>query len=292
MIRSMTGFGRCEASDEYRKVAVEIKAVNHRYLDLNLKIPRYFSAMEAQIRNEIKKSVFRGKVDVTISYEDYSEGQTKLHYNKELAGRYLSYLKEMEEEFGIRNDISVGNLSRYPDVFTMENVQEDDEEMQNLLMQALSGALKVFTEAREKEGEALKSDLCGKLEQMLGYVDQIETRYPEVVSEYRRKLTDKVHELLEDVKIDESRLATEIVIYADKICVDEETVRLRAHIQSTLDTMNAGGSIGRKLDFVAQEMNREANTILSKSTDREIADVAIELKTEVERVREQIQNIE
>jgi uncharacterized protein (TIGR00255 family) len=292
MIKSMTGFGRCEASDEYRKVAVEIKAVNHRYLDLNLKIPRYFSAMEAQIRNEIKKYVFRGKVDVSISYEDYSEGQTKLHYNAQLAGRYLEYLKQMEEEFGIRNDVSAGSLSRYPDVFTMENVQDDDEEMQNLLMQALSGALKSFTEAREKEGMALATDLNAKLQQMLLYVDEIEKRYPEVVNEYRSKLTDKVKELLGDAKIDENRLATEIVIYADKICVDEETVRLRAHIQSTLDTMNAGGSVGRKLDFVAQEMNREANTILSKSTDREIADTAIELKTDVERVREQIQNIE
>lgn len=292
MAKSMTGFGRGEASDEMRKASVEIKAVNHRYLDLNIKTPRRFSYLEADIRNRVKNSVFRGKVDISISYEDHSGGQTMLHYNQELAREYMKIFEQMGDDFGLSNDISVGALSRYPEIITIEEVQADDSAMDRLIMQALEDAIASFTAARAKEGASLKMDLDAKLSQMLAYVEQIETRYPQVIAEYRGKLHDKVTELLGDTQIDENRLATEIVLYADKICVDEETVRLKTHIKSVSDILNQEGSIGRKLDFVVQEMNRESNTILSKSTDREIADIAIEVKTDVERVREQIQNIE
>ncbi|MCR5785873.1 MAG: YicC family protein [Eubacterium sp.] len=292
MLYSMTGFGRYEALGENRKVSVEIKAVNHRYLDLNIKIPRRLTSYEAEIRDYLKENIARGKVDVFISFEDYSIGESTLHYNKDLAAKYMEYLSQMAEDFDIKNDIMVSQLSRYPEVITMENASGEDEVLENLLMEAVKGATVNFNRAREKEGESLKTDLIGKLDDMLGFVDKIEIRYPDVINEYRQKLHDKVNEILNDRTLDESRLATEIVLYADKICVDEETVRLRTHIKSMKDTLLKGGSIGRKLDFIAQEMNRESNTILSKSTDAEISDVAIELKTDVEKVREQIQNIE
>lgn len=292
MIKSMTGFGRFEASDDCRKVAVEIKSVNHRYLDLNIKIPRRMTAFEAEIRNYVKQYIFRGKVDIYVSYEDYSDGQKALHYNSELAARYMDYFRQMEQEFGIENDVAVSRLSACPEVFQMESVAEDDDALLDLLRAALAQAVVAFNEAREKEGAALEADLRGKLSDMERYVTQIETRYPDVVNEYRTKLTDKVQELLADTQIEEARLASEVVIYADKICVDEETVRLRTHIQGMSDTLGQGDSIGRKLDFIAQEMNRESNTILSKSTDVEIADTAINLKTDVEKIREQVQNIE
>ena len=292
MIYSMTGFGRYEALDETRKVCVEIKSVNHRYLDLNVKLPRRLGAYEAEIRDFLKKNISRGKVDVFVTYEDYTVGDSTLHYNKDLAAKYMEYLAQMATDFDIKNDICVSGLSRYPEVLTMESDNSDDDTLKALLMQALAGSVKAFTATKAKEGESLYNDLTAKLNTMLTYVDKIETRYPDVIAEYRQKLLDKVNEILGDKQMDESRLATEIVIYADKICVDEETVRLRTHIHSMLDTLNANGSIGRKLDFIAQEMNRESNTILSKSTDIEISDVAIELKTDVEKVREQIQNIE
>ena len=292
MIRSMTGFGRYEAADEYRKVTVEIKSVNHRYFDLNVHVPRRFSALEAAIRARMKEAVFRGKTDVSVSYEDDTPGQTQLHYHEDLAKEYYEILTKMEETFHTGRPVSVTDLARFPEVLSAEAVIQDDTEMEALLNEALSGAISSYNAAREKEGAALKEDLLFKLRQMLCAVDRIEERYPQLIEEYRKKLTDKVAELLENTQIDESRLATEIVLYADKIAVDEETVRLRTHIQSVIDTLDEDGSIGRKLDFMAQEMNRESNTILSKSTDREIADIAISLKTDVERVREQIQNIE
>ena len=198
----------------------------------------------------------------------------------------------MSEDFGLDNDIRVSALSRYPEIFTMEEQTIDEEALWQLLDRAIKGAAEGFVETRIKEGENLKNDLCEKLDGMLAHVDFITERSPEIIAEYKQKLTDKVKELLEDTKIDESRLLMEVTIFADKVCVDEELVRLRSHIEATKDALIKGGSIGRKLDFIAQEMNREANTILSKSSDLEISNRAIELKTEIEKVREQIQNIE
>lgn len=292
MIKSMTGFGRCEVTEGDRKYSVEIKSVNHRYLDVNIKMPKSLNFFESTIRTLLKEYMERGKVDIYITYEDFSEERFSLKYNEELAGEYLSYLKRMSETFGLDNDIRVSTLSRYPDVFSMEQLEVDEKAIWNGLEKAIRGACEQFVESRIAEGENLKTDLCAKLDNMLTYVDFIEERSPVIMRDYRERIENKVKELLGDKQIDETRIATEIVIFADKVCVDEEMVRLRSHIKSTKAALEAGGSIGRKLDFIAQEMNREANTILSKANDLEIADTGINLKTDIEKVREQIQNIE
>jgi uncharacterized protein (TIGR00255 family) len=288
----MTGFGRCEISEGTRKMTVEMKSVNHRYLDVNMKMPKKLNFFDASIRSLLKTYIQRGKVDLFISFEDTAETNFSLKYNQELAGEYLKYLQQMADQFGLENDIRVSTLSRYPEVLSMEEVQVDEEELWNLLEKALKGACEQFVETRIKEGENLKRDLLAKLDEMLENVAYISQRSPQIIGEYRKKLEDKVKELLEDVHIEESRLATEITIFADKICVDEEIVRLKSHIEHTKATLESGGAVGRKLDFIAQEMNREANTILSKANDLEVSNHAIELKTEIEKVREQIQNIE
>lgn len=292
MIKSMTGFGRCEKVTEEYKLSVEMKAVNHRYLDMSIKMPKKFNYFEAGIRNLLKNDIQRGKVDVFINYEDYTENKMSLKYNASLAAEYMEYFKKMEEQFGIANDIKVSVLSRMPEVLTMEEVPDDEDSMWKILSEVVEEAADSFVESRVHEGEHLKNDLLGKLDYMLEQVAFIEERSPRVVAEYRMKLEEKVHELLESASIDEGRIATEVTIFADKICVDEETVRLRSHIEHTRKELLAGGSVGRKLDFIAQEMNREANTILSKANDLEISERAIILKTEIEKVREQIQNIE
>lgn len=292
MIKSMTGFGRCEIQEAQRKITVEMKSVNHRYLDVNIKMPKKLNFFEAAIRNELKNYIQRGKVDIFITYEDYTESNVCVKYNKELAAEYMEYLKQMAEEFSLDNDVRVSTLSRYPEVFSMEEQTVDEEQLWQLLDRAIKGAAQGFVDTRIKEGERLKEDLLAKLDGMLAHVDFISERSPQIISEYRQKLEEKVKDLLEDVKIDENRLLTEVTIFADRVCVDEELVRLHSHIESTRDTLIQGGSIGRKLDFIAQEMNREANTILSKSSDLEISNRGIELKTEIEKVREQIQNIE
>ena len=288
----MTGFGRFETvTDEY-KISVEMKAVNHRYLDLSIKMPKKFNYFEAGIRNLLKNYIQRGKVDVFITYEDYTENKLCLKYNSARAAEYMDYFARMETQFGIRNDVTVSTLSRCPEVLSMEDVPEDEEHMWKLLSETVEEAARRFVETRVTEGDHLKADLQGKLNYMTSLVDFIEERSPRIIEEYRAKLEDKVKELLANTTIDEGRIATEVTIFADKICVDEETVRLRSHIENTKVELEAGGSVGRKLDFIAQEMNREANTILSKANDLEISDKAIALKTEIEKVREQIQNIE
>lgn len=292
MIKSMTGFGRCENHQGSRKFTVEMKAVNHRYFDVSIKMPKKLSFFEAAIRNVLKQYVQRGKLDVFITYEDYAEENVALKYNEELAGQYLKYFRQMAEKFGLKDDISVSSLGRCPEVFTMEEQDIDEEEIWAELKKAVEGACVQFVKAREQEGEALMTDLLDKLERMDENVTLIEDRYPQIVSEYRSRLEEKVKELLGDLQIDEGRIAAEVVIFSDKICTDEETVRLRSHIATMKEALIAGGSVGRKLDFIAQEMNREANTILSKANDLATSNVAIDLKTEIEKVREQIQNIE
>lgn len=292
MLKSMTGFGRCETvTDEYM-LSVEMKAVNHRYLDLSVKMPKKFNYFEAGIRNLLKNYIQRGKVDLFINYEDYTENKLCLKYNATLAAEYMSCFAKMEEQFGIVNDIKVSALARMPEVLSMEQAPEDEEQMWKVLSETVEEAAKKFVETRILEGENLKEDMLGKLDHMLELVTYVEEHSPKLITEYRAKLEDKVRELLGNASVDENRIATEVTIFADKICVDEETVRLKSHIDQTKAELNAGGSIGRKLDFIAQEMNREANTILSKANDLEISDKAIALKTEIEKVREQIQNIE
>lgn len=292
MIKSMTGFGRCEVQKDSRKFTVELKSVNHRYLDVNIRMPKKLNFFETAIRNLLKSYANRGKVDIFITYEDLSQAQVAVKYNAVLAGEYLKYLKQMEEEFGLENDIRVSTLSRYPEVFTMEEQSEDEEELWNGLKEALEGAFGQFVRTRQTEGENLKRDILAKLDRLNELTAHIEERSPQIVSEYRSKLEEKMKELLADTQIEESRIAAEVILFADKICTDEEVVRLKSHISHMRNTLDEKDEIGRKLDFIAQEMNREANTILSKANDIEVSDYAISLKTEIEKIREQIQNIE
>lgn len=293
MIRSMTGFGHGEVSnDKNQKVTVEMKSVNHRYCDISLKLPKKLAMFEANIRNIMKEYASRGKIDIYVSYEDLSETAVSLHYNQAMAEEYMQVFKKMQEDFNIETKITAEALAKYPEVVTIEEVQQDEEVWWELLEAALRQAAEKLVETRTIEGANLKRDLLGKLDQMAADVAFIEERSPQIIAEYRSKLEEKVKEFLEDSTIEENRIAAEVTLYADKIAVDEEIVRLQSHISSMTDVLESDESIGRKLDFMAQEMNREANTILSKSSDVDLADHAIELKTNVEKVREQIQNIE
>jgi uncharacterized protein (TIGR00255 family) len=292
MLKSMTGFGRCEIAEVERKIIVEMKAVNHRYCDISIKMPKKLSFFEAGIRNVLKQYIGRGKVDVYITYEDYTENTLCVKYKEDIAREYMKNFQKISEVFQIDNDIKVSALSRFPDVFMLEEQTVDEEKLWIIVENAVRKAAEQLVQSRIAEGLNLKNDLLVKLTEMLNGILFIEDHSPIIVKEYREKLRSKVNELLGDTKIEESVLATEVTIFADKICVDEETVRLRSHITNMEETLNSGTEIGRKLDFIAQEMNREANTILSKASDISITNRAIDLKTEIEKVREQIQNIE
>ena len=292
MIKSMTGFGRAEVSDEKRKITIEIKAVNHRYLDVNMKMPKKLCIFESSIRTVLKEYVERGKIDIFITYEDYTDTNVLVKYNDEVAKAYVAFINDISKEFSLENDLKASTLSRFPEVFTLEEQEIDESELWEYVEKALRDALKMFVDARVKEGENLKNDIIVKLDNMLENVSFIEKRAPEIINEYHERLKDKVSEYLKDSSIDEQRIVTEVTLFTDKICIDEEIVRLKSHIEATKDALMNGGSLGRKLDFVAQEMNREANTILSKANDLEVTNIAIGLKTEIEKIREQIQNIE
>ena len=294
MIKSMTGFGRYELSGDGKKAAVEIKSVNHRYLDINIRMPKKFNGIETEIRNILKKNIVRGKVDVFITYEDQKNAALGLKYNKELAEAYLGYFKAMEEDFGLKAEslISPYALARFPEVLAMEDTSEADESAWTFIKTALEGAVKKFDETKISEGEALKEDLIEKLDFMLENIGMAEERYPHILSEYEAKLRIKLEEFLENNQIDEGRIAAELVVFADKLCTDEEIVRLRSHVVTMKQVLVQGGEAGRRLDFMAQEMNREANTLLSKANDFRTSQIGIDLKTTIEKIREQIQNIE
>lgn len=292
MIKSMTGFGRYETvTDEYR-IAVEIKSVNHRYCDLNIKLPRKFNEIENTLRMMMKEIAERGKVDVYVSYEDYAGKGTHVHYHPQIAKEYVKVAAQVAEEFELHNSLSAERLLGFADVISVEEESNDLESVFPIVTQTLQKAGEQFIASREREGEQLYQDIKGKLAYLLTLVAQVEERSPQMLQEHRQKLLEKVQELLGDRKIDEGILATELIVYADKVCVDEETVRLRSHIDAMSETLDMQEAIGRKLDFIAQEMNREANTILSKANDKELSGIAINLKTEIEKIREQIQNIE
>ena len=292
MIKSMTGFGRYETvTDEYR-IAVEIKSVNHRYCDLNIKLPKKFNEIENTLRMMMKEIAERGKVDVYVSYEDYAGKGTHVHYHPQIAKEYVKVAAQVAEEFELHNSLSAERLLGFADVISLEEESNDLESVFPIVTQTLQKAGEQFIASREREGEQLYQDIKGKLAYLLTLVDQVEERSPQMLQEHRQKLLEKVQELLGDRKIDEGILATELIVYADKVCVDEETVRLRSHIDAMSETLDMQEAIGRKLDFIAQEMNREANTILSKANDKELSGIAINLKTEIEKIREQIQNIE
>lgn len=292
MIKSMTGFGRAEEITDNYKLSVEIKSVNHRYLDLNIKMPRRFFPFEADIRNIVKEYVSRGKVDLFINYLDFKDKAGGVYLNKNIVEKYLDIGLELCKEYKIVDDLKVSHLLQLPDVISIDEPELDEDEIKSRLFTVLKKACKVFLSTREAEGEKLFTDMSSKLKVLADTTENIDKRYPEVLEEYKAKLTLKVNELLSGASIEENRIATEVTLFADKIGIDEEVVRLFSHIKAMNDEMKMDTGIGRKLDFLAQEMNREANTILSKSTDLNIADYAIILKTEIEKIREQIQNIE
>lgn len=292
MIKSMTGYGRSENQQNDHKFTVEMKSVNHRYFDVNVKLPKKFSFFESSVRNCLKNYVQRGKIDIYISYDNYTESDFALKYNEGIAAEYVKYFRQMAENFDLEHDIRVSTLGRCPEVFTMEEQDIDEVMLWSILAKALIAASEQLVRNREAEGEHLAQDLVAKLSGMLADIAGIEERAPGILIDYRKKLEDKVKELLDDAQMEETRIAAEVVLYADKICTDEETVRLRSHIESMQATLQEDGSVGRKLDFIAQEMNREANTILSKANDLGTSKHAINLKTDIEKIREQIQNIE
>ncbi len=294
MIRSMTGFGRAEVSDGVNKILVEMKAVNHRYLDMNIRLPRRFMQFETRTRGVVKEYISRGKLDVFVTAQGEGGQGKELCYSRSLAESYLGYIRRISEEFGVPDDVTAVKLATMPEVLTMENSDEDADNLWQLLEEAIRDAGAMFTAQRTLEGETLYKDIMQKLTAVDDMVTSIELRSPEVVEEYRERLTSKVRELLEGTAVDEARLLTETAIFADKICVDEETVRLRSHVNSMRTALKPSSDeqAGRRLDFIAQEMNREANTILSKCNDMEISSIAVSLKTMIEKIREQVQNIE
>ena len=292
LIKSMTGFGRAETEGEGRRYSVEIKTVNHRYLEVSIKMPKVLAPFEGAIRTLLKEYMERGKVDVFISFESMDGNTETIRYNSAVAHDYYRYLQQMAEEFGMENDVRISGLSRYPDVFTAESAEIDEDAIWRELQKCIRKACEQVVRTRKAEGENLSRDLIAKLDEMKEQVAFVEQRSPEVVEEYRRKLREKVVDLLGDAQVDEARLVQEVTIFADRICVDEEIVRLKSHIDSMRKAITDGGTIGRRLDFIAQEMNREANTTLSKANDLAVSDAAIDLKTGIEKVREQIQNIE
>lgn len=292
MVKSMTGFGRYEFQKDHRRITVEMKSVNHRYLDLNFRMPKKFNPFEGELRSLLKQHISRGKVDIYISFEDADEGQAALRFNQHLAGEYCKYLGEIATLFQVKNDVTATMISRYPEVLTMEAQELDESSLWDDLKVAIIGAHDHFVNARLLEGENLAEDIIGKLDGMEMLIFEISKKAPEMIEAYRSKLTERVQSLLGDTQIDEARLTTEVVIFADKIATDEEIVRLRSHIEQMRNTLHQKEGVGRKLDFIAQEMNREANTILSKANNRDVSNLAIDLKTDIEKIREQIQNIE
>ena len=292
MIKSMTGYGRAQGAFSGGEITVEIKSVNNRYLDCGVKLPRVYSYVEDAVKTLVQKNISRGKVDVFVSINSSGAENVKITLNKPVAQGYVDALHEMAQEFGIREDISVSLLSRFNDVFLVEKQEEDEDEVKSSILQVVAQALEAFDTMRQKEGQALKQDLLQKAQEILELVSLVEARSPITVEAYRNRLTAKMQEVLENKQLDESRIIQEAAIYADKVAVDEETVRLRSHVAQLETMLTGGGVIGRKLDFLMQEMNREANTIGSKGNDVEQARNVVDIKSLLEKIREQIQNIE
>ncbi|MBQ6230989.1 MAG: YicC family protein [Eubacterium sp.] len=292
MIRSMTGFGRSELLDENKKIVIEIKSVNHRYSDISIKMPRKFNQFEPAMRNVLKDYIIRGKVDVFVTYEDFAKSNLMVKYNKEIASEYINYLEQMRDDFGLKEELKPTVVADFPEVFSLEEKADIDVSLYEDIEKTLREAGESFSNARAMEGENLKNNLLIKLDEMSAMVNEIERMSPELIAAYKAKLSEKVKELIESGAVDEQRIAAEVVIYSDKICVDEEIVRLKSHIDAVRKILNDGGDVGRKLDFIVQEMNRESNTILSKSDSLAVTDIGIEMKTCIEKIREQIQNLE
>ena len=293
MIQSMTGFGRAELVDEKRKIIVEMKSVNHRYAVITIKRPRRLNRFEASIRTILKDYIARGKVDVFITYENLAEADVAVRYNRDVAREYVEYFRQMQEDFSMQEELTPTAVGRFPEVFTLEeSVSEDDDELFRSLEQVIRRAGEAFVRARSTEGENLKKDLLEKVGEMQTLVARVEELSPQIIEDYKTRLREKMDEFLQRNDIDEGRIAAEVTIFADKICVDEEMVRLRSHVDGVRGILEEGGAVGRKLDFIVQEMNREANTTLSKAGSLDVTDIGIEMKTLIEKIREQIQNLE
>lgn len=292
MIKSMTGYGRCEKIIGGKKILAEIKSVNHRFSDYSVKIPRYYGFLEEKVREYASKYITRGKVDVYINIESYTESDKSIILNEELAKEYISALKELGEKFNLKDDITISSVARYSEIFKSERRDEDEDEIWENVSGVLEEAVDVFVKMREREGARIEEDLKARIEYMKTLAEKIDERSPETVNEYKNKLYNKIKEVLEDKSVDEARVLTEVAIFADKVAVNEETVRLASHFEEFFGILNSGEPAGRKLDFLIQEINREINTIGSKASDIEIAKIVVELKAELEKLREQIQNIE
>ena len=292
MIKSMTGYGRAVETVNGREFTVELRSVNNRYLDCSVRLPRLLSFAEDAVKQAVKASVSRGKVDVFISLRSEAEDDVQVNLNRGVLEGYLAAMRQMVTEFGVQDDISVSTVSRLPDVFTVEKKEVDEDQLLSDLLQAVSKALEGYDAMRTREGAALDADLRSRGETILSLVSQVEQGNGQTVADYRARLENKLREVLENTNIDESRILTEAAIFADKVAVDEETVRLRSHLQQMNSMLDGGGAIGRKLDFLLQEMNREANTIGSKCTDVKLARIVVDIKAELEKIREQTQNIE
>ena len=292
MIKSMTGYGKSEQTIDSLNVTVEIKSVNHRYFEFSARVPREYGFLEEKLKKYCNSLITRGKVECYVSVEDLEEREMEVNVNETLAAGYVKALKELSERFGLKDDISAVTLSRYPDVITLHKASEDEERIWNAVKTVAETAVSKFIEMRETEGSKLRGDILSRADYIIECVEFIEGRSPETVREYNEKLKQRMKELLGDTAVDEQRLLNEAAIYADKIAVDEETVRLRSHISQLREFMNSSEAIGRKLDFLVQEINREANTIGSKAQDVDIAKKVIAIKAEVEKIREQVQNIE
>lgn len=292
MIRSMTGYGKGENEKDGRKFTVEIKSVNHRYNDISIKLPRFMISMEDKIKKNISKKIFRGKTDVFINFETEAQDDVQVKLNEPLARSYVEKLNELKEMFGLETPNALDLVAKFPDILSTEKVEEEGDVIWEALEPALNEAVENFIHMRETEGETLKKDILLKNQKIKEITDKIKERSPFVVDEYKEKLNARLAELMDKNVIDEQRIAAEITIYSDRCCIDEELTRMYSHIKQLESILESDGSIGRKLDFLVQEMNREANTTASKSSDITITNAAIELKTEIEKIREQIQNLE
>lgn len=292
MIKSMTGYGRAQGSFSGGELTVEIRSVNNRYLDCGVKLPRVYAFLEDAVKSAVQKTISRGKVDVFITINSAGADNVSISLNRPVLEGYLAAMRQIVADYGVRDDISANSLARFNDVFLVEKQEQDEDEVKTAILGVVGEALAAFDAMRQREGEALKADLLSKADGILDLVALVEERSPITVAAYRERLTAKMQEVLANTQIDEARIVQEAAIYADKVAVDEETVRLRSHVDQLRSMLTDGGVIGRKLDFLMQEMNREANTIGSKGNDVQQARNVVNIKSELEKIREQIQNIE
>ena len=292
MIKSMTGYGRAEGTVDGRDIVVEIKSVNHRYFEFSSRTSRGYNFLDEKLKSYLQGKIARGKVDVFLTIQTVEDLASEVHINHSLAAGYVNALRELQERYHLADDISVSVVARYADIFSVHKAPEDEDETWNAVRQVLDKVLEHFFAMREAEGARMKADMEGRAAAILSLVEKIEERSPETVKEYQEKLQQRLEEMLQEAKVEEQRLVTEAAIFADKVAVAEETVRLRSHFEQMHEMLSSDQAVGRKLDFLVQEMNREANTIGSKAQDADIAHMVVDMKAEIEKIREQVQNVE